>query len=234
MSFACLIKIPNQSDGIDIRTVAEALSKKLASVFEPNLALVHTPSTTKDRYTNDGVSQYNIVEIHSSDLPTIEENLPHIKQILVAIGVHAEPIIQIMLAREFETPAHSGASLHNMVSYFVEYSGKVESDIAWTNHYISSHVDIMKRLPRIKDIVVFTPLMWLYPEHTRRFESLLCNRVSFPQQIDLESALKSPIRDEMRKDYDTFPSFEGECTHFAMDTYILINQSSQYPANNPD
>lgn len=227
MNFACLIKIINTPDGTDILTTIDLLSEQLCNIFDPNLALLHTPSSAEDKYTNDGLSEYSIIEIQTNDLQALEKNIPRIKNIFAAINIDAEPVVQVTLVREFDTPTGSGSSLRNMVSYFVEYSGKVENGISWTNHYIKNHAEIMKRLPGIESIFVFTPIMWLYTEQTKRFESLLCNRVSFPQQKDLDYALNSPVRDEMRKDYDTSPPFEGSCTHFAMDTYFLINNQNK-------
>jgi len=227
MNFACLIKIKTQSNENSLCSTTATLSKELAKIFDPCLALLHTPSITEDKYTKDGVSPDSIIELHTEDLQTLEKNIPLIKNMLAAINVTVEPAIQVMLAREFDTPAGSGSSLKNMFSYFVEYAGKTDSDTAWTNHYVKHHAAIMTRMPKIEAIFVYTPVMWLYPEPTTRFESLLCNRVSFPVQSDLENALNSPIRDELRADYESFPRFEGACTHFAMNTAVLINKGSQ-------
>lgn len=227
MTFACLIKIKTQPDENSLCTTTATLSKELAKVFDPCLALLHTPSTTEDKYTKDGVSPYSIIELHTEDLHTLEKNIPLIKNMLAAININVEPIIQVMLAREFDTQTGSGSSLKNMFSYFVEYAGKTDSDTAWTNHYIKNHAAIMTRMPKIEAIFVYTAVMWLYPDQTQRFESLLCNRVSFPVQSDLESALNSPIRDELREDYESFPRFDGTCTHFAMDTTVLIDKGRQ-------
>lgn len=215
MNFVCLIKLKEN----DLHTLENCLSEQLKSIFNPDLALLHIPAVAEDKYTSDGISQHSIIEIHTNSLDAIESNLPQLKDALIAINVKSEPIVQVTLAREFST--HSSSSLKKMFSYFVEYSGNVENETAWANHYVKNHAEIMLRMPKIESVFVYTSLTWIYPEQIKRFESLLCNRVSFATQNDLEKALSSPVRDELREDYHSFPQFEGICTHHAMDTYII-------------
>ncbi|MHA1569402.1 MAG: hypothetical protein ACTSXZ_08020, partial [Alphaproteobacteria bacterium] len=57
---------------------------------------------------------------------------------------------------------------------------------------------------------------WRDPTDIVRADYLLGNEVVFDSLEDLNAALKSEVRHELRADYKTFPRFHGRNTHCAM------------------
>lgn len=223
MAFCCIIK-KNGLGKFKKRELIKILREEVLNILDCQKAFLHIPSTVEDKHTNDGVSEHHIIEFFLDDLSSLEKGIHHIRSKLYSMGSYSEPIIQILLTREYEYK-NNPIDEEKKFSYFVEYTGITNNDTAWCNHYIKNHVELMKKLPNIKQIVVHTPLAWIYPEGTHIFRSLLCNRVSFQTKRDFESALKSSVRDEMREDYKKFPRFDGICTHYAMETYSIMAES---------
>ena len=48
------------------------------------------------------------------------------------------------------------------------------------------------------------------------------NKVGFDSAAALTAALNSPVRLEMRADYNRLPRFSGKVTHFPMATRVIV------------
>ena len=51
---------------------------------------------------------------------------------------------------------------------------------------------------------------------------MLRNKVVFDNAVALDLALNSPVRQEMRADYNSFPPFSGPVSHYPMATTSIL------------
>jgi hypothetical protein len=193
-------------------------------------ALMYTPETAKDPLLDDGAPPQLAAQLYFCDIADLEAALApggHL-QALAAAGAFpslagATVAQQAMLARTFPVPGATpgnGASAPRC-SYLVSYEGAAEDLNAWLHHYITHHPGIMARFPRIREIEVCTRIDWRGFLPWPRADYMLRNKVVFDSAADLAAALSSPVRREMRADYESFPPFSGPVSHYPMATLLL-------------
>ena len=104
------------------------------------------------------------------------------------------------------------------VSYFVRYEGTAQDRAAFVDYYRRSHVPILARWPRIRQIILHQPIAWQdpFPVHPDRF--CLLAQMVFDSEADLQTALGSPERAEAREDFARFPAFRGSVLHQAVES----------------
>lgn len=102
------------------------------------------------------------------------------------------------------------------VSYFVRYEGKAESAAAFIERYRRSHAPILASFPRIRKVILHTPVDWDDPCPVHKGNFAMLAQMVFDSQEDLVAALASPARFEAREDFAHFPAFKGEVFHQAM------------------
>ncbi|RTE64507.1 hypothetical protein EH243_16940 [Amphritea opalescens] len=217
--FSCIIKIP--STGSDIDNIKSYLINRFSNKSIFSEILIHTPSHTNDKYLASESNPFIIIELNSITIENIENNLYSISTDIAELSSAKKPQCQVMLSRSF-LPESVNSNDLTLTSYFVEYEGIVNSPADWSSHYIKHHVSLMKELPKIRHLLVYSPVPWDQQEAVETFSSILCNRVSFLNHQQLDEALNSPIRDKMRLDYNSLPAYQGTCTHYPMDTYVLV------------
>ena len=81
------------------------------------------------------------------------------------------------------------------------------------------------QLPGIRELEVYTRLDWVGSLAWPRVNFMQRNKVAFDSADALTQALHSPVRHEMRADYEAFPPFTGPNTHYAMATRVLLPHS---------
>ena len=130
---------------------------------------------------------------------------------------------QAMVARAFAVPepALRNAPGTPYCTYLVSYEGEAEDLNAWHAHYLEKHTVHMARFPGLRELEVCTRLDWVSLLPWRRVDFMQRNKVAFDSPEALTQALHSPVRHEMRADYQTFPAFTGPTNHFAMATRVL-------------
>lgn len=190
-------------------------------------ALLHTPVPAKDPYVDDGAPPQLALQLYFADLTSLEAALRHggklehlhsraeFPQLSEADVLH-----QAMLVRAF--PLHD-AKLQNApglpyCTYLVSYEGAAEDLNAWLSHYLERHTVHMAHFPGIRELEVYTRLDWVSGPDWPRADFMQRNKVAFDSPEALTQALHSPVRQEMRADYATFPAFTGPVRHFAMST----------------
>ncbi|MDH4188838.1 MAG: hypothetical protein OEW21_01345 [Betaproteobacteria bacterium] len=193
-------------------------------------ALIHTPVIARDPYLQGQVPPVLAAQIYFTDIEPLEAALARNGplQELVALRslAGAAASQQAMLARDFPVPggAREGdkrPDAGKRCSYLVSYEGAAEDLNAWLDHYITQHPPIMARFPGIREIEVCTRIDWRSFLPWRRADSMLRNKVVFDDAAALSAALASPVRHEMRADYQRFPPFTGPVAHDPMDTLEL-------------
>jgi hypothetical protein len=198
-------------------------------VATPGLAggLIYTPAQTHDPYLDDGRPPALAVQLYFDDIAALEAALAqngHLQALAAADALPslhgAEVTQQAMLARGFPVPEGSSTEAAEC-TYLVTYEGAAADQNAWVSHYIASHTVIMARFPGIRAIEVCTRIDWCGFLPWPRVDAMLRNKVVFDDAAALTAALNSPVRHEMRTDFQQFPPFVGTVTHFPMVTRQL-------------
>ncbi|MGA3400115.1 MAG: EthD family reductase [Acetobacteraceae bacterium] len=219
-------------DGVVGAEDLQWLERLLAAT--PGLArgLIYTPAQTHDPYLDDGRPPALAVQLYFPDIAALEAALAHGGHLQALAAPDALPSLrgaavtqQAMLARAFAVPdARSGtASGEPGCTYLVTYEGAAADQNAWVAHYIEHHTAIMARFPGIREVEVATRIDWCGFLPWPRVDAMLRNKVVFDDAAALTAALNSPVRHDMRADFQRFPAFTGTVTHFPMATENLAH-----------
>jgi uncharacterized protein (TIGR02118 family) len=112
------------------------------------------------------------------------------------------------------------------VSYFVIYEdgGDLERSAPFVQYYLERHVELVKRLPGVKSLLVMTRRAYDDPFLKDESGPLLVTHVVFDDLAALERAALSDERLAARADVANFPPFEGTVSYQAMrDEYYAPN-----------
>lgn len=126
---------------------------------------------------------------------------------------------QAMAVRRYGLPGPSsdaGTAPQQGCTYFVSYEGQADDDEAWLAHYLRHHPPIMKKLAGLRKLEVYSRIDYSSGLDIERSRALQRNIVMFDSERQLNDALDSPVRAELRADYDGFPAFTGASPHGAM------------------
>lgn len=133
---------------------------------------------------------------------------------------------QAMLARPyavpdpvFRTPA-GGLPCSDII----HYPGKAENFDSWLAYYIEYHVPLMRRLPGIRELELYTRIDWTSALPWPKVEHMQRNKVVFDGADALAAALASPVRAEMRADFLKFPSFTEGNRHNPLATREVLRR----------
>jgi hypothetical protein len=190
-------------------------------------AEMHTPAVAADIYTADGASPQLALQLYFDDLLELEaaisakghlQALADIASCRSLAGAKASQ--QAMYARHFEIAGAPPLSAPRC-SFLVHYPGPAADFNLWFNHYVASHPQIMRRFPGIRQIEILSRVDWIDAMPFERATHMQRNRVVFDSPEALTAALQSPVRHEMRQDYDRFPPFEGGSFHFPVLTETI-------------
>jgi len=206
----------------DLRTVHHTLQRL------PGLSKAHAyqPAEASDLYTNDGRGPVFGLQLYFDRIEDLEASVGP-KGALNAMagalpslsGTHATQ--QAMLCRQFPVPEEKQHS-PRACSYLVHYPGPAENLVKWLGHYVEHHPPIMARFPGIREIEILSRVDWIDAMPWERVYPMQRNRVMFDSPEALTAALHSPVRQEMRADFERFPAFEGGNFHFAMSTELIL------------
>ncbi|MRX49553.1 hypothetical protein GI374_03655 [Paracoccus sp. S-4012] len=192
-------------------------------------AQIFTPASAEDIYTDDGRSPPLGLQHHFDSIASLEAAAGR-GGALQALGQldgldPARAEAQAFLRRDYpvDDPAHPpGAS---PCSFVVHYPGPAEDVNTWLGYYIDGHPPLMRRMPGIRAIEILTPVDWVNRLPIPSVRHMQRNRVLFDSPEALTAALQSPIRHELRADFDTLPKFEGGNRHYAMLTETWTPQA---------
>ncbi|HZJ97580.1 MAG TPA: hypothetical protein VFD12_07075 [Oligella sp.] len=188
---------------------------------------LHLPSSARDYYTDDGHSPQLVIESYFDDLLTLEHNLTNNGHLQTLANTkysslqtsHIEH--QVMFSRTYPVRNETTVDNSSCCSYLVHYPGFAENFFEWLNYYLAHHPQIMQRFPSIRAIEIYTRVDWVDSLPWRRANYMQRNKQVFDSPEHLTAALNSPIRHEMRTDFEKFPTFHGGNLHFAMKTYQI-------------
>ncbi len=116
--------------------------------------------------------------------------------------------------------AQAAAPLRAPVSYLVHYHRPAQDEARFIAHYVNVHPPVLGRFPGIRNVICYYPLLpggqWNDPTDIPHADLMLANEVVFDSLDDLNAALASEARRELRRDYHEFPPFSGRNTHYPM------------------
>ena len=193
-------------------------------------ALVHSLTDARDPYVKDESPPQLVLQLYFNDVSDLEAVLSRKGHIGVLTSHDEFPSIatadicqQAMIVRRFAVPepAFQNARGKPHCTYLVSYEGEAEDLNAWHNHYLDRHTKHMACFPGIRELEVYTRLDWVSSVPWARLHFMQRNKVAFDSPEALTQALHSPVRHEMRADYNTFPRFTGPNKHYAMATRIV-------------
>lgn len=200
---------------------ALAVTPKLAR------ALVHHRTDANDPYVKDEKPPQLVLQLYFAELPDLEAALTHGGSLSALTSAEFPALSRVditqqaMLVRTFAVPEPGSPGC----TYLVAYQGEADDFNAWLGHYLDRHTVHMARFPGIRELEVYTRLDWVSSVNWRRVHYMQRNKVAFDSAEALTAALHSPVRHEMRADYNTFPPFTGPVTHFAMTTQVVHPRS---------
>ena len=174
-------------------------------------ALRYRPDQVHDPYLDDGAPPAQVVQLYFASLAALE----------AAAAQVASGDAEAMQVHRFSVPEPWQRTPSRYCTYLVAYEGPADDESAWLAHYLEHHPPLMRKLPHIRELEIYTPIEWRCPVALRRVRHLQRNKVTFDDAAALAAALDSPVRREMRADFASFPPYRGRVTHYAMTTEVL-------------
>jgi uncharacterized protein (TIGR02118 family) len=130
---------------------------------------------------------------------------------------------QAMVVRAYPVPDPAFRTPRDELpcSDVIHYPGAAEDLNGWLSYYLTNHIPLMKRLPGIRELEIYTRLDWVSALPWPRVAYMQRNKVVFDDARAAAAAFASPIRAEMRKDFLAFPRFSEGNRHNPMATRLL-------------
>ncbi len=100
--------------------------------------------------------------------------------------------------------------------YVVRYHGPSEAAAGFADHYERTHPPLLAKLPRIRAIECYRPIVALRTPQCEPADYLVGNEVEFDSAEDFNAAMASPARAALRADFEALPRTFRDNTHFAM------------------
>lgn len=195
-------------------------------------ALLHQPASAHDPYLHDGAPPLLALQLYFAELPLLEAAAGPDGALHALADAAAFPTLaactatqQAMLGRRYSVPDPNFANPPGtpFCTYLVAYEGEAEDLPAWLAYYIAHHPPIMARFPGIRAIEIDTRVDWCGTLPWSRQDCMQRNKVVFDSPEALTAALNSPVRHEMREDFQRFPPFTGRNTHYPMLTEAMAS-----------
>ena len=192
----------------------ESHAEWLAGIPDLQKYVVHTPGVTRDPYLEDDDLPAQVLQLYFSSLDALEAHLRPGGAVQALLDDRWTMTQQVMLVRSYvstETPSAS-----TQATYLVAYHGAALDYSDWLSHYIDHHIPLMRRLPGLRELEIYTRVDWASSLPIPRSHAVQRNKVVFDDSAAMTAALNSPLRHEMRADYHAFPAFEGANQHYPM------------------
>jgi len=124
---------------------------------------------------------------------------------------------QVMAVRKLEPPdAMAMNGCVQRCTYMVAYEGPAVDFDAWLAHYLRHHPPLMLQLPALRELEIYTRMDYCSGLPFARATAMQRNKVVFDDPRALASALASPVRDAMRRDFHALPPHSGATPHYPM------------------
>lgn len=227
MSFCLFLVFDHGGDPAARLSEADSarLAQRLRALRGLERAHVYTPSRAHDPFLDDGAPPRLALQLYFERIEDLEaatdRDSPLATLAADCPSLAGAPLTwEAMLVRVFPVPEPKIAA-EPWCTYLVAYEGPAEDANAWHHHYMSHHPPIMATMPGIRELEIYTAVEATGFLPGTRVRHLQRNKVGFDTPEALTAALNSPAREEMRKDYHSFPKYSGKVTHFPMATRVV-------------
>lgn len=184
---------------------------------------LYAPEPSEDPYLDDGAGPVLMVQTGFASTDALEAGLAAPGGKAAFSDFAGTPAANRALAHDamelkfFPVAGQSAPSpLIAPLSYVVRYHRPADDEAHFVEYYCAHHPPVLGKFPRIRNVMCYLPIAWRDPTDIARADYLLGNEVVFDSLDDLNAALKSEVRHELRADYKTFPPSSGGNTHYAM------------------
>ncbi|MFM0547007.1 ethyl tert-butyl ether degradation protein EthD [Paraburkholderia strydomiana] len=160
-----------------------------------------------------------VLQLYFDELAALEAAACHDGPVHRSLQVHslAGHFTQQIMAVRALTPRALGTVEHTQrCTYLVAYEGPAADFDAWLEHYLQNHAPLMATLPALRELEIFTRIECISGLPCMRADAMQRNKVVFDDASALADALRSPVRDLMRRDFHRSPLYSGGTPHFAM------------------
>jgi hypothetical protein len=210
--------------GADVRAWLETAARAYGSL--PGLACldVYTPAgdEVRDPYNKDGAGPLMMLMLDFASRDALAGAVAG-GAIAAPVGALAPGITATGAALErrfYPVGADAApATLRAPFSYVVRYHRPADDEAAFVRNYLATHPQTEAKLPGIRSIMCYVPLDEMHgPGGTglRSADYMIGNEVVFDDIGAFNAAMASPVREELRSHYRTFPRFSGANTHHPM------------------
>ncbi len=199
-------------------------------------AKLFTPTAVDGPFSGDGYPPRFALQLYFAELPELEAVIAPEGHLRALAAPGKFPSLagtvatqQAMLARPFPTPSPRNPENSDQArcSYLVHYPGHAQDLNAWLYHYLSHHPQLMRDLPGVREIEVYTRLDWCDAMPWERVHPMQRNKLVFDSPAALAAALDSPALHAMRADFRRFPPFVGGNLHYPMITTTILGASGR-------
>jgi uncharacterized protein (TIGR02118 family) len=183
---------------------------------------VHTPAQARDPFLDDGAPPALVLQLYFARLLDMESAAARggaVARLAEALAgeTGAAPRWEAMLTRRLDVPAPRRAEdAGPWCTYLVAYEGPAEDANVWMHHYLTQHPPLMRQLPGLRELEICTSIDAVAFVPGRRVRHLQRNKVAFDSAAALDAALQSPVREQMRRDFASFPAYTGRVLHHPM------------------
>jgi len=236
MDFSLFLEISAGADAACARrSVEEAdLAGRLAPIDGVTLALAYTPEHARDPFLAAEPAPALVLQLYFGRLRELEAAAGRdgplgalVETLAAACGGRAVSWETVVTRRYGVPQPRSSDAVGPWCTYLVRYEGPADDANAWLDHYLAHHPPLMCQLPGLRELEICSPLdaVAFLPGH--RLRQLQRNKVAFDSPQALDAALRSPVREQMRRDFTTFPAYTGAVSHHAMQTWRLVAPANQ-------
>ncbi|TAL75591.1 MAG: ethyl tert-butyl ether degradation protein EthD [Burkholderiaceae bacterium] len=211
--------------------------QSLPAIAGLNKVLLHQTSKVDDPFLGKEPARANeyVLQFYFDDLFSLEAASAHqgkLGKLTDQFEALLEPVAfkdqQVMTVRHYPIagqPDHAATT--PLCTYLVAYYSPGKSHDVWLSEYISKHVPLMRELPAIREVEIYTKVDWLSELALPRADAIQRNKVVFDDAQALQVALDSPVRAQMRADYLALPQMGLTNTHVPMRTDLVFSRQAQ-------
>jgi hypothetical protein len=195
---------------------------------------LYTPDagTSRDPFNNDGAGPLMLLML---DFVSRDALAAAANSGAIAAPLHDAAPVLAATGAAFERrfyPVGEGAlpaPLQAPFSYVVRYHHPADDVAAFIENYLATHPITQARLPGIRSIMCYLPLDDISARALKHAGSglksanyMIGNEVVFDHIEAFNTAMASPVRQELRAHYHEFPRFTGANTHYPMSRRRLV------------
>jgi hypothetical protein len=187
------------------------------------------PGGAKDPYVDDGAGPGVLCMLSFPDADALRAatGSAAFSRSLAALPPEAAITAEPMQRKFYGVDGEArDATLQAAFSYVVRYHRPAEDERAFIENYVATHPTLLATLPKIRSVLCYFPvareLSWQDPNGLASPDYMLGNEVAVDTIADVNAAMATPIRHELRKHFREFPAFSGRNTHHPMDRTRLL------------